>query len=78
MKCDIHGVVPVDLHHVGFEKDHLIQNGWLQKKKKRCSKVKIGDLAVVTSKLYTEEKVVFFTMKKVSLPRSISTNCKNK
>lgn len=61
MKCDIHGVVPVDLHHVGFERDHLIQNGWLQKKKKkRCSKVKIRDFAVVTSKLYAEETVIIF------------------
>jgi len=27
----IHGAVPVDLHRVGFERDHSIQNGWLQK-----------------------------------------------
>jgi len=39
MNCAIHGVVHAYPHCVGFERDHLTQNEWLDTKQKEGKQV---------------------------------------
>lgn len=89
LNCAIHGVAHAYPHCVSSERDHSAQNEWLDTKEKgenRNAKFNVRDPIWVSSKRVkasqdiskvAEDKEMTFTMEKICLSRSISTNCKN-